>query len=315
MTPRPLRSKLTRRKVGTPVTVGIAAIFGGAGIIAASDRMLTAGDVQFEPSMSKIRYFTSSIGGLIAGDANLQDEIVQEVALQVTARIAISTDWIPVKDVAKLYKTECDKAIGVAAERRILTPFGLTREEFLRRQGEFSVDFINDIASELLNFEAPCVEVIVAGVDNQGPHIYTVDNNSMKCHDSVGFATIGAGQAHASSQMMAFNHTPRHSLADALLSVFSSKKRAEIAPGVGSATDMFGIWGLGSIDLIARHVQQELEKRYAEEKRRQAKVAHRSRTKIQEFVQAILDKPAADQAQLPSTSDADPSTPVEKFEV
>jgi hypothetical protein len=293
------------------VTVCVAAIFENGGIVGASDRMLTAGDIQFEPSVPKIRFFTNSIGGLVAGDANLQAEIVQEVLIKVGMRIdAAPTEWVLVKEIATFYKVECDKAIGRLAERRILGPFGLTREDFLARQSEFSTDFVKDIAQELLSFESPAVEAIIAGVDSKGAHIYTVDNYSMQCHDAVGFAAIGVGQTHASSQMMAFNHTYRHGLADTLMGVFFSKKRAEIAPGVGTATDMFVVAGLGSIDLLADFVQQELEKRYAEEKRRQAKAADRSRTKIQQFVQAIIDKPASsDQAQLPAPPEsASPSS-------
>jgi hypothetical protein len=61
--------------------------------------------------------------------------------------------------------------------------------------------------------------------------------------------------------------------------------------------------------MIADNVQAELEKRYAEEKRRQAKVADTTREKIGKFVQAILDKPAtSEQSQLPAPA-PEPDTP------
>jgi hypothetical protein len=288
------------------VTVCIAAIFDNYGIVGASDRMLTAGDVQFEPSVPKVRFWTNAIGSLIAGDANLQAEIAAEVKSSTDALIANAIAWIKVRDVAELYKRECDNALRRMAERRILSPFGLTLSEFMSRQTEFSGDFVRDIGTELMNFEGPPVQSIIAGCDDAGPHIYTVDNDSIQCHDSVGFAAIGAGQAHANSAMMAYNHTFRHSLADTLRAVFFSKKRAEIAPGVGPNTDMMVVIGVGGLSMLADNVYAELEKRYAEEKRRQAKVANTTREKIGQFVQAILDKPTStEKAQLPVPSESD----------
>jgi 20S proteasome alpha/beta subunit len=301
MTPRRNREEFS-------VTVCIAAIYESSGIVGASDRMLTAGDVQFEPSVPKVRFWTSSIGSLIAGDANLQSEIAAGVRAGTKDLIAQTTTWVKVRDVALLYKNACDSALRGLAERRILSPFGLTLTEFMSRQNEFSPDFVKDIGTELLNFEGPFVQTIVTGCDDDGPHIYTVDNDSFQCHDSVGFAAIGVGQAHANSQMMAFNHTFRHSLADTLRAVLFSKKRAEIAPGVGPNTDMIVVIGTGGLSMIADNVQAELEKRYAEEKRRQAKVANTTREKIGQFVQGILDRPAtSEQAQLPAP--AEPDTP------
>ncbi|HEX7727504.1 MAG TPA: hypothetical protein VF392_00600 [Terracidiphilus sp.] len=285
------------------MTVCIAAIFENFGIVGASDRMLTAGDVQFEPSVPKVRFWTSSIASLIAGDANMQAEIATSVKLETDDLIKQATAWIKVQDIAELYKRKCDLAIRRRAEERILAPFGLTLPDFMRGQKDFSPEFVKDIGSELLNFEGPFVQTIIVGCDETGPHIYTVDNNSIQCHDSVGFAAIGAGETHANSAMMAYNHTFRHSLADTLRAVFFSKKGAEIAPGVGPNTDMIVVIGAGGLSMLADNVQEELEIRYAEEKKRQAKVANTTREKIGNFVQSILDKPATtEQAQLPASS-------------
>ena len=137
MTSKPSREEFS-------VTVCIAAIYENSGIVGASDRMLTAGDVQFEPSVPKLRFWTSSIGSLIAGDANLQAEIATEVRAGTAALITNSISWVKVKDLALLYKRECDNALRRLAERRILTPYGLTLSEFMSRQNEFSPDFVRD---------------------------------------------------------------------------------------------------------------------------------------------------------------------------
>lgn len=294
------------------MTVCVAAIFEGFGIIGASDRMLTAGDVEFEPPVPKLRFWTSSIASLIAGDANIQGEIGESVNRLIQKRLEERPEeWISVKDVALFYKQECDRIMRSQAERRILAPLGLTCEEFLTRQNSFSPAFTTNITQEMLNFSGPSIETIIAGIDSEGPHIYTVDNNSVQSHFTVGFAAIGSGSNHANSQMMAFKHTFRHSLADTLRGVFFSKKRAEIAPGVGFETDMFVITGLGGLSMLADNVQEELEKRYAEEKRRQTKVADNTRTKINQFVQGILDKPKSENKQLQNPVESSPPPALE----
>jgi hypothetical protein len=293
------------------VTVCIAAIFEDSGVFSASDRMITAGDIQFEPPVEKVRYLTSSCLVMFAGDAAMQAEIIQTTQATVLQRIrtSIPARWLAIEEMAGIYKDHMIAAIFSRSARRILAPWGLTVESWLDRQRNLSPDLVRDISRELLNYEGPSMEGIVCGIDESGPHIYTVDNVSVNCRDHVGFAAIGAGYWHANSQMMNFRHGPRSSLADTLLSVFFAKKQAEIAPGVGEATDMYISTALGSSSSLRDNIAEELEARYAEEKRRQKRVANTSRQKINAFVQGILNASAAQpQAELPAPVEPVPPT-------
>jgi 20S proteasome alpha/beta subunit len=300
------------RQGGTPVTVCIAAIYENSGVFSASDRMITAGDVQFEPPVEKVRYFTSSCLVMFAGDAALQAQIIQATQAAVSERLAALTTprWLTIEEMAGIYKDQMSAAIFSRAARRILVPLGLTVESWLNNQRNLSPELVRDVSRELLNYDGPSMDGIVCGIDSSGPHIYTVDNNSVNCRDHVGFAAIGAGYWHANSQMMNFRHGPRASLADTLLSVFFAKKQAEIAPGVGEATDMYIATSLGSSNTLRDNVAEELENRYAEEKRRQKRVATTSRQKINVFVQGILNAPPAQtQAELPAPTEPVPPAP------
>src|SRR6266853_1595139 len=87
-----------------PVTVCIAAICENGKLIGASDRMLTAGDIQFEPQQSKLVQLTSSMVAMIAGDSALQAEILYGVREEVARKIdADPTRWLRVSDVAEMY--------------------------------------------------------------------------------------------------------------------------------------------------------------------------------------------------------------------
>ena len=68
------------------MTVCIAAIAGKT-VIGASDRLVTAGDVQFEPSRPKIRALTNSVVVMTAGDAWLQAEVLDGVTADVQAAV------------------------------------------------------------------------------------------------------------------------------------------------------------------------------------------------------------------------------------
>ena len=71
------------------MTVCVAAICGDSSIVGASDRMITAGDVEFEPPQTKLWNVSSSIAVMIAGDASLQMEILY--ALRDQVNLAIQT--------------------------------------------------------------------------------------------------------------------------------------------------------------------------------------------------------------------------------
>ncbi len=167
------------------MTVCIAAKCGGGLIIGAADRMLTAGDIQFQPEAPKIFPITTSIVIMIAGDASLQAEIIQRVASDVNARIIEEPDnWWNVADVAELYYKYYTQARLKRAEGDLLAPLGLSAETFFEKQKVMDTELVKQIATELINYEIPGVEAICFGVDPTGSHIYIVGK------EGVNFAKI-----------------------------------------------------------------------------------------------------------------------------
>ena len=128
------------------MTICVAAMCDGPRapcIIGAADRMITAGDIEFEPEQPKINYLTSAISVMVAGDSALQTEIIRRVAQDVTARItAEPKNWWKVEDVADLYSRYCKKARLKIAENGILAPLGLDHEAFIVRQKQMDSDLV-----------------------------------------------------------------------------------------------------------------------------------------------------------------------------
>ena len=275
---------------------------GGNAIIGASDRMLTSGDIQFEPQQPKIIQLTTSIFIMVAGDSSMQAEIIQNVRFEVNKRIATEPDnWWDVRDVANLYSHYYNDARFKRAEKNILSLLGLDNNTFIAKQKEMDSGLVRQLATELINYEAPRISAIFAGIDNSGAHIYVADNENVSCQDLVGFAAIGVGSWHANSQMMFAGHTKFKLLPETLLLVYSAKKRAEVAPGVGEATDMVMVGpALGSFSPIGNHVLDKLKEIHKSEQKREIKASTKAKESVNQYVEELAkDATAKNQATIP----------------
>lgn len=264
----------TKRKI--PMTVCIAAICDNASIIGAADRMITSGDIEFEPKLDslpkpdslppevsesyntnqKIFPLTSFSVALTAGDSGLQTQIMGKMISQTYNRLAANPNlWIGVEELANHYIDIFNEIKNKRAAAEVFSPFGLDAKSFIAKQKEMSTDFIAEILARLNRFETNYfgnygVETIFAGMDKIEkdvfkPSIYTVHKtiagDSIICNDSVGFSAIGSGSRHAASQFMLAGHSPFSTRDETILLTYLAKKRSEIAPGVGKGEDMFNI--------------------------------------------------------------------------
>ena len=285
------------------MTVCIAALCDQATVvIGASDRMLTSGNIEFEPPQTKLINFTSSIVAMVSGDASFQIEVLFRVRDEVNALVkAQPTQWLAVDEVAQMYVRHYGFVRRRRAEAAILAPLGLDSASFINEQQKMSAQLVDKLASELLNFNVPDVSTIFAGVDSMGAHILTAHNGRLSWDDAAGFSAIGAGAWHADSQLMFASHSKWGTFADTLLLTYASKKRSEVAPGVGTATDMFYIGPqLGSYIAIGPHVIDRLDKIYREEQKRQAEARQKSRERTNDYVQELTKASTSkDQREVP----------------
>jgi 20S proteasome alpha/beta subunit len=205
-------------------------------VVGAADRMLTAGDIAVEHPHPKIVALTSRIVALSAGDVTAHLAISRAAAAEIGRRRVSD-----VAAAAEIVGAEYRGYRGRVAELRILAPLGLTRSSFIAHQRELATDLAAQVSRAMADHVAD-VETIVAGVDDQGGHVFHVgDPGQVTCYDGIGFAAIGNGSRHAVSFLLQVGYTPQVALSRAVVLVYTAKKRAEVAPGVGSTTDIFGI--------------------------------------------------------------------------
>ena len=101
----------------------------GFAAITASDRKITAGDVEYEPQQLKVAFIADRILILIAGDYSFHSEAILEVHKQVKADKSAL-----VQNVASIYAQAIQAIKRRQAEDLILAPLGLNTDTFLAQQ-------------------------------------------------------------------------------------------------------------------------------------------------------------------------------------
>jgi hypothetical protein len=268
-------------------------------LIAASDRMITAGDIEFEQEQRKIHGLTSSVSVMIAGDLSIQTDILLEVADKVEARVAAEPqNWWKVKDVADLFYERLSALKQRRAKEAILDPLGLDFDKLT--SPAVAPELAEQLAKEVLNFQIPRIEALVIGIDTRA-HIYEVNNDGVTCQDWTGFSSIGAGAWHANSQLMVAGHVKSRTMAETLMLVYTAKRRAEVAPGVGEQTDMIVIGPqLGSTTAVGLEVMNELRDAYGRIRAEADRVRTDANAKISEYIEKSLREAAIQRQTIPA---------------
>ena len=213
----------------------------GQAVVVASDRMVTMGGLtEFEHDVPKITALSDRIVTLVAGDALRGSELVRLVGgLPADAQVR------PTAQLLALRYAELRRAV---VEAFVLIPRGLSLAEFY--QGGVQQRLIPPVAGsidqEIARFDLG-LEVLVAGVDSQGGHLLNARNPGgvVDDLDPIGFHAVGSGALHAVQSMIGFSHAPNRPLHETVFRAFASKRRAEIAPGVGHTTDLWVIQAAG----------------------------------------------------------------------
>lgn len=273
------------------MTVCVAAKTTGGVIFAASDRMMTAGDVQFEAGAPKVTAFTNSIAVLTAGDASLNAEILARMRRDLQEYLSHSREiLLPVGEAASWYVRAFARIKSQRAEARLLLPLGHDRDTLLGGDSGFPLEFIKSVAEDLQAFPMPVVEAIVTGIDDTGAHIFAVCQDEVRCEDTLGFAAIGSGAGHAEGHFMAWPKEMRwfEDEGQTLLMTFLAKKRAEVAPGVGRDTDLITIGPKPySLDTVIKEAVDELPNCYGELRQREVQAAFAAAVRMKVFSDQI----------------------------
>lgn len=220
------------------MTVIIAAICEeGEAIVFASDKMITDDyvPVEYESPEMKIDQIGRTCVALTAGNALIPTEIISKVKEKYEHK----EDYKMSEIVAEI-KREYVAVRKTKVEDRYLRPLGFDLEKFYGSvvQDSLDKDILRDTHDDIVNFELK-VDIIVAGTDRSGAHIFkVVDPGIDYCYDSIGFCSEGSGSTQAESLFTYVKYSTKERLNGAIFDVYEAKKRAQAAPGVGELTDI-----------------------------------------------------------------------------
>jgi 20S proteasome alpha/beta subunit len=208
-------------------------------VVIGSDRMVTLGNfLEFEHEIPKVTFIQPKIAVLIAGDALRGSKITNLVTQQQNVS-GVSVEQTA-GAIAAAYSICRDAQIENDFFRsRGITKSGFYAGQFLgisQHQGQLFFSIDNAVQTFIFN-----VELLVAGLDERGAHIFYIGNPGGMFTDfyQIGFNAIGSGGIHAVQHLIGSNQSRLKSLNETLLSVFVAKRRAESAPGVGNETDLW----------------------------------------------------------------------------
>jgi len=229
--------------------------------VVASDRMVTSHlpPIEFEHTKSKIFELTEYCLALVAGNALKPIELIPKIRAKLTKTKNPNIEFIA-ENIKELYQY----LRANVAEDSVLRPRTIDKETFYTRGiNIFPPDLFNLIDHQFINYDYG-LEMLIVGVDSIGSHIYSVRNpGKIDCFDTIGFHAIGVGYLHASQSFIAHRYTESYDVEEALSVVYAAKRAAEVAPGVGSETDMSVIIS-GNIIVVDKEIIKELSKIYDE---------------------------------------------------
>jgi hypothetical protein len=203
-------------------------------VVVAADRMVTyPGFIEFEHTSSKIAEASGFTLAMVAGNALVGNRMVAETTT------ALSGTSPRVAEIARQLSQQYEVVRAEQVEHQILRPRGLDYTAFYDRHATLNGQITMMLDQQIAQFN-PEVELLIAGVDDSGAHLFTVHNpgGPEVQHDMIGFAAVGSGWIHAMQSMIGFRHSAAADFNETVFRVYASKRRSEVAPGVGIDTDM-----------------------------------------------------------------------------
>jgi hypothetical protein len=223
-------------------------------LVAVSDRMTTHEylSIEFEHGRLKMDELSCCVLALTAGDALAHTDLFRDVVEEVSL-LAIPD----VRSVAGKVEETFSSARQTLAEKETLLKAGMSYGDFIDQQQKLNPDLVLGLTRAYQDIELE-VEIIVAGVDSSGAHIYSIEDPGIaNCCDALGFMAIGSGLPHAVSFITEANYSASISLNEALWLTYEAKRRGERAPGVGSRfTDVAIIDEIGIFHLDRAAMKQ-----------------------------------------------------------
>jgi 20S proteasome alpha/beta subunit len=194
-----------------------------SGIVGISDRMLSNEYDSWEPEQPKFFSLQSQVLSWYSGDPGEALVILRQAKAKLSKRKKPAGVEEAAECVADFYRRLLYRRIA----ETYAAPLGVEIEDLSPNERERARNHVIECS------------LIVAGVDDSGAHIFRVDSpGQARCRDADGFTVIGNGDIVAAHHLADVGWTGGRPLPEALTTIYTAKRRAEVALGVGSKFDL-----------------------------------------------------------------------------
>ena len=264
------------------MTVVIATIYNkgnteNSGCIIIADKMLSYRDIAVETEGSKLHKLVD-LPGLkavmgAAGAAELIEDFSQRLQEKIENSLSSSVEERKIKTVRDVVKLGVRTLNGMIKENMesFLIPYGMTLKDVYKQS--VPPDFLLTVGKRLEDYRKELyqeLEVLIAGVDTYGAHIFKVVDGDYVPTDSIGYDAVGSGFESSNWTLMHQSYDSRSDLPYALFMSAYAKVNAEESLGVGMKTDGYVLERIGirelkddEIDLL----RSKIDKMIGEEKK------------------------------------------------
>jgi hypothetical protein len=190
------------------------------------------GLIEFEHAVPKMAEASSFAIAMAAGDALIGAQISRQVAEALSGTPTV-------EEIAQSLALEFDATRRERMEQQLLVPRALDVDTFYASHSALNPQVVAMLDNMMQQYNLG-VELLVAGVDSSGAHVCTVfhPGSPHNVHDTIGYAAVGSGWIHAIQAFIGFRQTAQADYHETVFRAYAAKRRAEVAPGVGTDTDM-----------------------------------------------------------------------------
>ncbi|MCH8877631.1 MAG: hypothetical protein IIA89_12530 [Chloroflexi bacterium] len=221
----------------------------GKTVIAVSDRMVSTGDMTltFEHPRMKAERLTEKAIVLTAGTVH-EPDLLRQAREKAKGKDRILEIADVVKDV---YQDVREKHIV----DEVLRPHtGLTSlADWRNEQKNLHDHLVISLNEEIANYGLGLTLMLV-GFDDEGHLIRINDPGTYRSYDNLSYCCLGMGNRHADNTFAWYRYSRLFPVNDALYIAFEAKKKAEMAGGVGSSTDILIINAEGTKEVAVETI-------------------------------------------------------------
>lgn len=220
------------------MTICVAALYGnGEGVVLVSDQMVTARfpiGYEFEhDETKKILPVTENVYALIAGDVLTGNQIIAQARAQVE-----TSNLKTASTIAEMVRQIYGSVRLATISSMELEPRGLSLADYYGSQQSL-LPQITHVIDQALSQADLGVEIIIAGYDGERHTIHTILNPGTVSEASpIGYSAIGSGAPHVIYSLIEAPYKPSLGKEEVERMVEAAKRRSEVAPGVGTSTQM-----------------------------------------------------------------------------